>query len=78
MTCPEYERLLQLYEAALRHWEQVTWSSKADVPHLASEMKRRAYVRRNEARERMHVHKQSCSVCKSRLRLVPKQTGPLP
>jgi hypothetical protein len=53
------------------------WSSKADAPdipeRLASEMKQRAYLERNEAHERMRAHKQSCSVCKSRLRVMPKQ-----
>ena len=73
MTCPEYQRLLQLYEAALRHWGRVMWSARADVPgipvHLASEMKQRAYVERNEAYERMLAHKQSCSVCSPRVRV---------
>ena len=68
MTCPEYERLLKLYEAALRRWGHVIWSSKADLPgipeRLASEMKQRAFFERNEAHERMLAHKQSCSVCK--------------
>ena len=77
MTCPEYERLLKLYEAALRHWGHVIWSSKADasgIPErLASEVKQRAYNERNEAHERIRAHKQTCSVCKSRLRVVPKQ-----
>ena len=77
MTCLEYHRLLQLYEAALRRWEQVLWSSKADVPgipeRLASEMKQSAFLERNAAHERMRAHKQSCSVCKPRLRVVPEQ-----
>ncbi len=77
MTCPEYERLLQLYEAALRHWGRVLWSSQADVSdipeRLASEMKQKAYNERNEAHERIRAHRLSCSVCKSRLRVVPKQ-----
>jgi hypothetical protein len=76
MTCPEYQRLLQLYEAALRHWGRVMWSARADVPgipeRLASEMKQRAYVERNEAHKRMLAHKQSCSVCNPGLRMVPK------
>jgi hypothetical protein len=42
------------------------WSSKADVPErLLSEMKQRAYFERNEAHERVRIHKQSCSVCKA-------------
>ena len=49
----------------------------ADVPgipeRLASEMKQRAYVEKNDAHERMRAHKQSCPVCKSRLRVVPHQ-----
>jgi hypothetical protein len=77
MTCPEYDRLRRLYEAALRRWGRVMWSSKVDAPgtpeRLVSEMKQRAYVERNEAHERVRAHKQSCSVCKSRLRVVPKQ-----
>jgi len=77
MTCPEYQRLLQLYEGALRRWEQVLWSSRANVPgireRLASEMKQKAYAEKNDAHERMRAHKQSCSVCKSRLRVVPPQ-----
>jgi hypothetical protein len=77
MTCPEYKRLLQLYEAALRHWGRVVWSSKADAPgipeRLALEMKQRAFVERNEAHERMRAHKQSCPGCKSGLRVVPKK-----
>ena len=77
MTCPEYQRLLQLYEAALRHWGRVMWSANAGVPgipeHLASEMKQSAYFERNEAHKRMLAHKQSCSACNPRLRVVPKQ-----
>jgi hypothetical protein len=77
MTCPEYQQLLHVYEAALRRWEQTMWSSKADAPgkpdRLPSEMKQRAYLERNDAHEQMHAHKQSCSVCKSRLRVVPEQ-----
>ena len=61
MTCPEYQRLLQLYEVALRRWEQVLWSSRAEVPgipeRLASEMKQKAYVEKNNAHERMRTHK---------------------
>jgi hypothetical protein len=68
MTFSEYERLRQLYEAALRRWERAMWSPNTDIPgkpqRLASEMKHRAYFERNEAHERMHFHKQSCSVCK--------------
>ena len=36
---------------------------------LASEVEGRAYFERNEA----HGHEQSCSVCKSRLGVVPEQ-----
>jgi hypothetical protein len=75
MTCPEYQRLLQVYEAALRRWEQAMWSSKAAAAgkpeRLASEMKERAYFDRNEAHGQLRAHKESCLVCKSRLRVVP-------
>src|ERR1700722_18031776 len=56
MAFPEYERFLQRYEAALRHWAQVIWSSRADVLGIPEEMKQRAYVERNEAYERMRAH----------------------
>jgi hypothetical protein len=53
------------------------WSAKADVSgipeHLASEMKQGAYVERNEAQKRILAHKQCCSVCNLKLRVVPEQ-----
>jgi hypothetical protein len=74
MACPEYERLRQLYEAALRHWGHLQWSAKADVPgvplHLLSVMKQRAFIERNEARERMRAHYRGCKTCRSDSRVV--------
>jgi hypothetical protein len=69
MTCPEYERLLKLYETALRQWGHLMWSAKWEFPavpeRLASEMKQRAYAERNEAHERMRAHQRSCKACRS-------------
>jgi hypothetical protein len=69
MTCPEYARLRQLYEAALRHWGNAMWSSRGDVPgvpeRLALEIKQRAFIERNDAHERLLAHKRSCKVCQS-------------
>lgn len=69
MACPEYERLRQLYEAALRHWGHLQWSAAADdsgVPvQLLSVMKQRAFNERSEAREQMHDHYRGCKICRS-------------
>jgi hypothetical protein len=74
MTCPEYVRLRQIYEAALRHWGQFMWSSKVAAPGVPerrdAETKQRAFFARNEASERLSAHQRSCPVCRSSLRLV--------
>jgi hypothetical protein len=77
MTCLEYVRLRQIYEAALRHWGQLMWSAKVAVPgvpeRLDAETKQRAFFARNEAGERLSARQRSCPVCRSSLRLVDKR-----
>jgi hypothetical protein len=71
MPCPEYARLRQLYEAALRHWGQILLSSEGTelvgAPgRLAAELKQKALYERDAANGRMRLHKQDCPVCKGK------------
>jgi hypothetical protein len=68
MLCPENVRLRQLYEAALRRWEQSELSSKkgdlSDASRrLALDVEKKALEERNAANERMVLHEQSCTIC---------------
>jgi hypothetical protein len=70
MSCPEYVRLRQHYETALRHWGQVLLSPGAAIgapARLAIEIKEKALVERNAANDRMCLHKKTCSVCNPKL-----------
>jgi hypothetical protein len=69
MPCPEYNRLRQHYETALRRWAQIEPSSnKSELfgarMHLAQEIEHTALNERNAAYERMVFHEQSCPTCK--------------
>jgi hypothetical protein len=73
MACPEYIRLRQHYEASLRHWGHVLLSPEAAIgapARLAAEVKEKALVERNAANDRMCLHKQTCSVCNPKLRVI--------
>ena len=68
MSCPEYLRLRQRYESALRRWADVELSSKGrnffDAPvHLTAEIKEGALKERNATRNRMCFHEENCPVC---------------
>ena len=69
MPCPEYLRLEQRYEAALRNWVQ----SMALVGQPTVEARQRAMENRNTAKERLWVHEQSCSIC---LRMLAPPSNP--
>jgi hypothetical protein len=56
-------RLRQLYEASLRYWGQIELSSSGTPGRLASEIRERAYVERNQAHERLLAHGRTCSIC---------------
>lgn len=67
MSCPEYLRLRQHYELALRRWAHVEWSSRGDTPaRLALAIRETAMNERNAARNRMCLHEQNCPVCNRR------------
>jgi hypothetical protein len=72
MPCPEYNRLRQLYEAALRHWGHLLLSVDAHlggtVARQAAELKEKAFDERNAAKERLIAHTLSCTACDPRLK----------
>jgi hypothetical protein len=60
VLCPEYSRLLQQYEAALRRRVQVEWSSNEASAGIKE---KRALDERDAARERLNLHERSCPTC---------------
>jgi hypothetical protein len=74
MSCPEYNRLRQHYEAALRYWGHVLLSPDANLvgapARQATEIKQKAYTERNAAKERLGAHMLTCPACN------PKLTAP--
>jgi len=75
MRCPEYLRLRQHYEAALRHWGHVILSTDADVVgklgRQAAEIKETAFAERNAAKKRVDDHSLACPTCNPKLRRIP-------
>jgi hypothetical protein len=68
MLCPEHSRLLQHYEATLRRWAEVEWSSNRNEPNallrVSAEIeKKKALHERDAARERLNLHQRSCPTC---------------
>jgi hypothetical protein len=67
MTCPEYDRLWQLYQTALMHWGEVMLSPGTSRESLekwhAAQISQRAIAERNAAHERMSAHKRTCLIC---------------
>jgi hypothetical protein len=68
MLCSEQSRLLQHYEAALRHWAQAEWSSNRNEPNAllrvsAGIKKKEALDERDATKERLHIHELSCPTC---------------
>ena len=72
-TCPEYLRLRQLYEAALRRWVQNNSLSGSELvgesARHATQVKQAASIERDAAKERFEVHKRSCAACIEAIRL---------
>jgi hypothetical protein len=60
MSCPEYNRLRQHYQEALRHWGHVLFSLDAHLvgtaARKAAEIKQKAFEERNAAKERWTSH----------------------
>jgi hypothetical protein len=65
MTCLERVRLQQLYEAALRRWGQIQEASQmsGDNTWLVQEVKRRALIERDAAKDRLALHRRRCEIC---------------
>ena len=67
VSCPEYNRLRQSYEAALRHWGHVLFSLDAHLvgaaARQAAELKQKAFDERNTAKECLRAHALSCPAC---------------
>jgi hypothetical protein len=74
MACPEYIRLRQHYEAALRHWGHVLLSPVAEPigapARVAAEVRQKALAERDAANERMCLHKQTCPACNPKLKVI--------
>jgi hypothetical protein len=68
MTCLEKVRLKQLYEASLSRCGQIHHGSSQsnDNTWLVQEVKRRALIERDAAKDRLELHEQHCEVCSRR------------
>jgi hypothetical protein len=68
MPCPEYVRLRQHYESALRHWGEVLLSQDSELVgpggRQRAQLKQNVLEERDAANERMRVHKRSCPACR--------------
>jgi hypothetical protein len=58
MTCPEYLRLRDAYEATLRRWAKMM-----RLPDETGLNKSIAFDERDDAFARMTVHKEGCPAC---------------
>jgi hypothetical protein len=67
MICPEYTRLRQHYEAAIRLWGRVLLAPDANLvgtlARRAAELRTRATEERNVAKERLTAHANTCPAC---------------
>jgi hypothetical protein len=78
MRCPEYDRLRQQYEAALRYWGYLLLSDANLVEAPArrvAEVKIQAFEERNAAKERWTSHTLTCQNCNPRLQVKPQSVG---
>jgi hypothetical protein len=69
LPCPDYLRLRQLYEGALRYWAQLQQSLTAtglagESARYADQLKKGALNQRDAAKQRLFEHWWSCSICK--------------
>jgi hypothetical protein len=79
VPCPEYNRLRQHYEAALRHWGHLLLSLDArlvgTVARQAAEIKQKAFDERNAAKERLSAHAVFCPACNPKLQRIRDLPG---
>jgi hypothetical protein len=71
MSCPEYLRLRQHYDAALQRWAQIELSSYRPglidaSARLAELVRQKALDERNAATQRLRFHEQNCPTCNPR------------
>lgn len=68
MTCLEKVRLKQLFEATLRRSGQIHEDPQmsGDNTWLVQEVKRRALIERDAAKDRLELHERHCEVCSRR------------
>jgi hypothetical protein len=59
MTCPEYLRLREDYEMALRRWSRVALFDAV----TSIEIKQQAYEERDGAKGKLDRHRESCPIC---------------
>jgi hypothetical protein len=75
LRCPDYARLRQLYEGALRYWAQLQQSLTAtelagESAKYAVQLKKDALKERDAAKQRLFEHWWSCSICKEAARAI--------
>ena len=79
MSCLEYNRLRQHYQAALRHWGRVLFSPDAHLvgtaARKAAEIKQKAFDERNAAKERLSAHALFCPACNPKLQRIRDLPG---
>jgi hypothetical protein len=68
MSCPEYNRLRQLYEATLRRWGHVRFSPDARL--VSIEARQKVFDERRVAKERLSAHTLSCPACNPELKTI--------
>jgi hypothetical protein len=72
MHCPEYNRLRQRYEAAIRHWGHVILSPATDavgaLARQTAEIRQKAYDERDSSKKRLSDHMFTCAACNPKLR----------
>jgi hypothetical protein len=75
LPCPDYARLRQLYEGALRYWAQLQRSLIApelvgEAARYATQLIKNASKERDAAKQRLFEHWWSCSICKEAARAI--------
>jgi hypothetical protein len=74
MLCPEYLRLHQHYEAAIRQWGHIMLSPDVKLvgalTRQAAEIRQKVFAERDAAKKRLSVHKVTCLTCNPKLRVI--------
>jgi hypothetical protein len=71
MLCPEYLRLQQHYEVAIRQWGHIVLSPDGKLvgalARQAAEIRQKAFAERDLAKGRLSIHKVTCPACNPKL-----------